>query len=75
MKLSCAVGDNLPAVIRGETTILQHLTKDNMLDRFYEDGLGLKEFSTFLGKTVKQVVHRYARMNILEIGTLTPSSC
>jgi hybrid polyketide synthase/nonribosomal peptide synthetase ACE1 len=68
MKLACAVGDNLPAVIRGETTILEHLTKDNLLDRFYEVGLGLKEFSTFLGKTVKQVVHRHPRMKILEIG-------
>lgn len=44
------------------------MTKDNLLDRFYEVGLGLKEFSVFLGKTVKQVVHRYPRMKILEIG-------
>jgi hybrid polyketide synthase / nonribosomal peptide synthetase ACE1 len=67
MKLACAVGDNLPAVIRGETTILEHSTKDNLLDHFYEAGLGLKEFSYFLGKTVKQVVHRRPRMKILEI--------
>ena len=68
MKLACAVGDNLPAVIRGETTILEHLTKDGLLDRFYEVGLGLKEFSALLGKIVKQVVHRHPRMKILEIG-------
>lgn len=46
MQLACAVGDNLPAVIRGETTILEYLTKDNMLDRFYEVGLGLKELGS-----------------------------
>jgi hybrid polyketide synthase/nonribosomal peptide synthetase ACE1 len=68
MQLACAVGDHLPAVLRGETTILEHMTKDNLLNRFYEVGLGLKEFSAFLGKTVKQVVHGNPRMKVLEIG-------
>nr|A0A7L9EYL1.1 RecName: Full=Hybrid PKS-NRPS synthetase xenE; AltName: Full=Xenoacremones biosynthesis cluster protein E [Xenoacremonium sp. BF-2018a]QOJ72663.1 XenE [Xenoacremonium sp. BF-2018a] len=68
MQLTCAVGDNLPAVLRGESTILQHLTKDNLLNRFYEVGLGLKEVSGYLGKIVEQVVHRHPRMKILEIG-------
>ncbi|KAI3396960.1 hypothetical protein diail_11360 [Diaporthe ilicicola] len=71
MKLACAVGDNLPAVLRGETTILEHLTKDGLLDRFYEVGMGLKEVSFFLGQTVKQVVHRHPRMKMLEIGAGT----
>ncbi|KAH6869498.1 polyketide synthetase [Thelonectria olida] len=71
MQLARAVGDNLPAVLRGETTMLEHLTKDNLLDRFYEVGLGLKEFSGYLGKTVEQVVHRHPRMKILEIGAGT----
>lgn len=68
MQLACVVGDNLPAVIRGETTILEHMTKDGLLDRFYEVGMGLKEVSYFLGQTVKQIVHRYPRMKMLEIG-------
>ena len=68
MHLNCAVGDNLAAVIRGETTILEHLTKDNLLYRFYETGLGLQEFSSFMGTTVKQISHRFPRMNIIEIG-------
>ncbi|RYO96929.1 hypothetical protein DL766_001217 [Monosporascus sp. MC13-8B] len=71
MQLAQAVGDNLPAVLRGETTMLEHLTKDNLLDRFYEVGLGLKEFSGYLGKTVEQVVHRHPRMKMLEIGAGT----
>ncbi|KAK0741489.1 polyketide synthetase [Schizothecium vesticola] len=73
MQLACAVGDNIAPVLRGETTILEHMTKDNLLNRFYEVGLGLKEFSFWLGKTVKQVVHRYPRMKILEIGKSTSS--
>jgi len=68
MHLNCTVGDNLAAVIRGETTILEHMTKDDLLYRFYETGLGLQEFASFLAKTVKQLTHRYPRMNILEIG-------
>jgi hypothetical protein len=38
------------------------------LDRFYEVGLGLQEFSNHLSKTVKQIVHRNPRMKMLEIG-------
>lgn len=50
------------------------MTANNLLNRFYEVGLGLKEFSFWLGKTVKQVVHRYPRMKILEIGKSTSFS-
>lgn len=48
----------MPAVLRGETTILEHMVKDDLLDRFYEVGMGLREWSLFLGRTVKQLVHR-----------------
>ena len=68
MKLACAVDDNLPTVIRDEIMILEHLTNNDLLDRFYEMGLGFKELSAFLGKIVKQVIHRHPRMKILEIG-------
>ncbi|KAI4671892.1 putative Hybrid PKS-NRPS biosynthetic cluster [Alternaria triticimaculans] len=71
LQLARAVGDNLPAVLRGETTILEHMTKDGLLDRFYEVGMGLREWSLFLGQTVKQIVHRYGRMKVLEIGAGT----
>ena len=47
------------------------MTKDGLLDRFYEVGMGLKEWTLFLGRTVKQLVHRYAHMKILEIGAGT----
>lgn len=74
MQLACAVSDNLAAVLRAETTLLEHMTKTTLLNRLYEAGLGLNEFPAFLGKTVKQVVHRDRRMKILEIGT-SLSSC
>ncbi|KAK4982772.1 hypothetical protein LTR66_009106 [Elasticomyces elasticus] len=71
LQLARAVGDNLPAVLRGETTILEHMTKDGLLDRFYEVGMGLREWTLFLGRTVKQLVRRYGHMKILEIGAGT----
>lgn len=48
--------------------MLEHMTKDGLLDGFYVDGMGLKEVSWFLGQTVKQVVHRHPQMKMLEIG-------
>lgn len=47
------------------------MTKDGLLDRFYEVGMGLREWTLFLGRTVKQLVHRYPHMKILEIGAGT----
>ncbi|KAH7374210.1 hypothetical protein BKA64DRAFT_767589 [Cadophora sp. MPI-SDFR-AT-0126] len=69
--LACAVGNNLSSVLRGQTTMLEHMTKNNLLDQFYAEGLAMREYSTYLARTVKQLVHRYANMNILEIGAGT----
>ncbi|PVH77180.1 hypothetical protein DL98DRAFT_639029 [Cadophora sp. DSE1049] len=71
VRLACAVGNNLSSVLRGETTMLEHMTKDNLLDQFYAEGLAMREYSMYLARTVKQLVHRYAGMNILEIGAGT----
>lgn len=68
MRIGCAVGDNLAAVVRGETTILEHMTKDDLLYRYYETGLGLEQLASMFANTVKQIVHRYSQLNILEIG-------
>ncbi|CRG89192.1 Nonribosomal peptide synthetase 14 [Talaromyces islandicus] len=71
IKLISAVGDNMPAVVRGETTILEHMVKDGLLDDFYRIGLGFKKYNTYLSRMVKQIVHRYPHLNILEIGAGT----
>ncbi|KAH6628919.1 hypothetical protein F5144DRAFT_655621 [Chaetomium tenue] len=74
IKLSVSVGRALPAVLRGETTILEHMRPDNMLDDFYSQSLGLPASNRSLGKMVKQLTHRYPRMNFIEIGAGTGSS-
>ncbi|KAL8701231.1 MAG: hypothetical protein Q9224_000596 [Gallowayella concinna] len=71
MKLTRTVGENLPRAVRGETNMLQHLFADNLLNTYYTDAMGLKEFTEFLSQIVSQIVHRYPHMQILEIGAGT----
>lgn len=74
VKLLVASGENMPAAVRGETTILAHLLADNMLSDFYEHGLGFLRYNAALAAMVKQAVHRYPHARILEIGMLYFSS-
>ncbi|KAF4997659.1 hypothetical protein FGRMN_3691 [Fusarium graminum] len=66
-----STGQNLPATIRAKDSILQHMTKDNLLGRFYEEGIGLGTANWWLASMVKQISHRYPAMKILEIGAGT----
>ncbi|KAI1637132.1 hypothetical protein F4809DRAFT_640890 [Biscogniauxia mediterranea] len=74
IKLAASVGRALPSVIRGETTMLEHMRPDGMLDAFYSDSLGLPATNRYLGRMVKQLSHRFPRMNFIEIGAGTGSS-
>ncbi|KAK8075474.1 hypothetical protein PG997_010137 [Apiospora hydei] len=69
--LLCAVGENIPAAVRGETTILEHMLPNNLLDDFYKQGLGFAIYNTFLARMLEQFVHRYPHARILEIGAGT----
>ena len=72
--LTAASGENLPAVVRGETTILEHMTKDNKLNNYYQHALGFHELNELIAATVKQISHRYPNMNICEVGAGTGGS-
>ncbi len=67
-KIISVVGEKIPAVVRGETTILEHLLRDNMLDDFYKVGSGFQRYNWFLAGMMKQIAHRYPHTKILEIG-------
>ncbi|WZH45859.1 hybrid pks-nrps protein [Fusarium acuminatum] len=71
LQLIQAVGENLPAVVRKQTTMLEHMVNNDMLNRFYKFGLGFGRANAYLGQISKQIAHRYPRMNILEIGAGT----
>ena len=71
VKLLTAVGENLPASLRGET-ILEHVLPNNVLDDWYKEGLGFARYNSFLASMMKQITHRYPHARILEIGKITP---
>lgn len=66
-----AVGENLCAVVRKETTMLEHMIKDDVLNRFYKFGLGFQRANGYLSRIAKQIAHVNPRMTILEIGAGT----
>lgn len=68
LKIMHIIGEHMPAVIRGETTILEHLTKGNVLDSYYSQALGISYYTEYLARMASQLVHRYPHMQILEIG-------
>jgi hybrid polyketide synthase / nonribosomal peptide synthetase ACE1 len=71
LRIMRAVGENIISVVRGETTILEPMMKDNMLNDFYVQGLGMDEYLRKLTATARQMSHRNPAMNVLEIGAGT----
>lgn len=71
VQLMRSVGEHLPAAVRGETAILQHMVQDGMLNRSYEETLGVKSYSVFLAAVMQQITHVYPAASILEIGAGT----
>lgn len=70
------VGEHMPAVVKDQTTILEHLMVDNLLDDYYANALALPTYNNYLARMVCQIAHRYPHMNILELGkTLKVSRC
>lgn len=71
MELAWAVGNSLPAMVRGEVPTLQVLMENNRLNRLYQDGVGLdlvyKQFNTL----IKQMNHQHPGLRVLEIGAGT----
>ncbi|KAK7739675.1 Type I Iterative PKS [Cytospora paraplurivora] len=65
------VGKQMPRVFRGEANMLEQFRQNDILDRYYAGGLGLKESAQWVGRTVKQLTDRYPHMNILETGAGT----
>ncbi|KAI5194188.1 hypothetical protein AUEXF2481DRAFT_704711 [Aureobasidium subglaciale EXF-2481] len=71
LEMMHVIGERMPSVIRGESSILEHLKQDNLLDRYYEDAMGIGFYTQYLARLVQNVVHRYPHMNILELGAGT----
>lgn len=71
LQLMHAVGENLPGVFRGEINALEPMVKNNMLNRFYVDAIGMSRYTQDLARMVAHLTHRYPHMRILEVGAGT----
>ncbi|KAI0010863.1 hybrid PKS-NRPS PsoA [Xylariaceae sp. FL0662B] len=68
MQIIHAVGDALLSIVRGTSPILEVLMENEMLSRFYKNGLGMPQANKRLAALATGLSHRYPHMNILEIG-------
>ncbi|KAI8952322.1 hypothetical protein F4801DRAFT_599995 [Xylaria longipes] len=71
LRLMKAVGENLPAVVGGQLTMLEPMIQDNMLNDFYVVAHGMPRYTQYLASMASQIGHRYPHMNVLEIGAGT----
>lgn len=62
------VGQQMPRVFRGETTMLNEFRESGLLDDYYTEGFGFKQVCKWLSRVLVQISNRYPHMNILEIG-------
>ncbi|KAK0101698.1 hypothetical protein ONS95_006853 [Cadophora gregata] len=69
-KLLHVVGMKLIPFIRGETSILEHMRQDSLLDLYYQNS-ELLEYNMYAGLIVQQIAFRYPLIKILEIGAGT----
>ncbi|KAH7370087.1 putative polyketide synthase [Rhexocercosporidium sp. MPI-PUGE-AT-0058] len=66
-RLLHVVGTKLIPFVRGETSILEHLRQDSLLDLYYQNS-ELLEYNRCAGLIVEQIAFRYPLIKILEIG-------
>ncbi|KUI67778.1 Polyketide synthase-nonribosomal peptide synthetase [Cytospora mali] len=71
VKLLKAIGDNIIDIVTGQIQAIEIGMQDAMLSQYYEQALGFQEHTNFLARLVRQIVHRYPHMNILEVGAGT----
>ncbi|KAH6721537.1 putative polyketide synthase [Leptodontidium sp. MPI-SDFR-AT-0119] len=66
-RLLHVVGTKLIPFIRGETSILEHMRQDSLLDLYYQNS-ELLEYNLYAGLIAEQIAFRYPLIKILEIG-------
>jgi SAM-dependent methyltransferase len=68
-----AVGEHLllPSVLNGDTSILQHVTKDNYLEQYYVNAIGFQLLYFLIAGVMEQLSLKSPRVNFLEVGAGT----
>ena len=71
VRIMFLVGETMPRVFKGETTMLEHFRESGLLDEYYAHGFGTMQSSLWLSQATKQITDRHPHLNILEIGAGT----
>ena len=66
-----SVGKIMSHIFESEDVIPEQPIPTELLAEYYADAVGLVQSGQWLGRGVKQLVHRYPNMNILEVGAGT----
>ncbi|PTD08714.1 hypothetical protein FCULG_00010959 [Fusarium culmorum] len=74
IKLLHAIGGHLAEVVRGNEQLLEVITKDDMLNRFYMESYASIPTNKFVGDVMKHLTFKYPRAKVLEIGDSTGMS-
>lgn len=69
--LLTAVGMNLPSVVRGDSEMLEHMLKNNLLKRLYTEDHGFVACNENIANFIGKISHKYPRTKIIEIGAGT----
>lgn len=71
VKLLRAIGENLSAITKGEKKAIEIGMADDWLAQYYQNAVGMPVYTRHLARAIKQIVHRFPHMHILEIGAGT----
>ncbi|KAF7590282.1 hypothetical protein BBP40_003019 [Aspergillus hancockii] len=68
------IGDHIVDAIHGQAHMLESLSENNTLSKYYEQALGIGYSTELLARVVADISHRYPHMDILEVGAGTGSA-
>lgn len=66
-----AIGPRLTDIVMNRTSAIEIGMQDDLLSQFYQKGLGMPEYLSYLARTIRQILHRSPRIQCLEIGAGT----
>ena len=68
LELIHAAGEGLTDALRGDARPLETMRSGQLLHKYFREALGMKPYLGEMGRVMRQLAHRFAHMNILEIG-------
>lgn len=67
LKIARIIGKNIVSVVRGESTMLEHLRVGDTLDDYYANAMGI-HYTEYMARLTQQLSFKKPDLNFLEIG-------